>query len=231
MSTTYYKATRPDGLDFYSGTVDYAGAVGGRVRNPSRETRASYQCCSGDVLHASDVPTETLIGGSWPCRLFEVTGRPVAQQDHKFGFRSLTVVREIEAWQALGPQGRDVAALIARCATLTLAEGRDLGAARGAVWGAAWDAAWDAVWGAARDAAWDAAWDAARGAVWGAAWDAARGAVWGAAWDAARDAARGAVLAVLTRDLISTERYTTLTGPWANVIGPAHPNDQTAVTR
>ncbi|MGH7240512.1 MAG: hypothetical protein ACREHG_10695, partial [Candidatus Saccharimonadales bacterium] len=92
MTATYYKATRPDGTDFYTGTVDYAGAVGRSVR--ARSPRgASYECCTDGVLHASDVPTETLIDGWWPCRLFAVTGKPVAQLGHKYGFRRLTVVR------------------------------------------------------------------------------------------------------------------------------------------
>lgn len=139
---TYYKATRPDGRDFYSGTVDYATALATgepiRVRTPEQ---ATYSCCTPDVLHASDVPTEALIGGSWPCRLFVATGRPVAQEGHKFGFRSLVVVREVEGWRALGPQGDAIAALIERARTLTYDEGRSL------------DAAWDAAWDAARDAA------------------------------------------------------------------------------
>ena len=42
-----------------------------------------------------------------------------------------------------------------------------------------------------------------------------------AAWDAARDAAG----ALTVRDLISTERYDTLTRPWASVIGKVHPDD------
>lgn len=145
---TYYKATRPDGTDFYSGTVDYAAAVGGRVTCPTGKIRNKYACCTPDVLHASDVPTETLIagsGGSWPCRLFEVTGRPVAEAGHKYGFRSLRVLREVEAWQALGPQGREVAALVERARRLTPGEAERLAAA------------WDAAWDAAGTAAWDAA--------------------------------------------------------------------------
>ncbi|HWU22746.1 MAG TPA: hypothetical protein VN088_14520, partial [Nocardioides sp.] len=91
--TTYYKATRIDGTDFRTGTVDYAGALASgrrvRVKAPAQE---SYACCTEYVLHASDAPGETLVGGSWPCRLFEVAGRPVAWRGHKLGFRSLVVL-------------------------------------------------------------------------------------------------------------------------------------------
>ena len=211
---TYYKATRLDGTDFYTGSVDYVAALTSgkrvRVRTP---VRAYYVCCTRHVFHASDVPTETLIGGSWPCRLFEVTGRPVAQERHKFGFRSLAVVREVESWRALGPQGREVAAFVERAKALTDDDARRLAAARAA--------AWDAARDAARVAAGVATWDAARVAAGGATWDAARAAAGDAAWDAA--------WAIVVRDLISTEHYDTLTMPWRTVAGPIHADD-TAVT-
>ncbi|QPR39564.1 hypothetical protein [Brevibacterium casei] len=204
----FYKATRPDGTDFYSGTVDYAGAVGGDpIVLPVVD---APECCSSTVLHAATVPTETLIGGSWPCRLFEVTGEPVANEEHKRGFFSLTVVREIDAHLALGPQGREIAALIERSGALTQADGESLRAAWGAARRAAWGAAWDAAWGAARRAARRAARDAARRA----------------AWDAARDGA----WAIVVRDLIgqhglTQDHYDTLTRPWRTVIGRIHPDD------
>ena len=46
-----------------------------------------------------------------------------------------------------------------------------------------------------------------------------------AAWDATWDAARNAVLALLVRDLITTEDYDALTRPWRTAIGPIHPDD------
>ena len=209
--TIYYKATRPDGFDFYTGkTINYADAIGGTVTVPGEH--AEHSCCTGSVLHASDVPTETLIGGSWPCRLFEVAGTPVDQQNHKYGFAELAVVREVDAHLALGPQGELVAALIERASRLTAGEARALYAAR--------DAAWAAARAAALDAARDAALYAARDAAWGAALD--------AAWDAALDAAWAAG-GLLVRDLVGTaltqDQYDLLTGPWRRVIGPLHPDD------
>ena len=225
--TVYYKATRLDGFDFYTGkTINYADAVGGRVAVPNRRGKAG--CCTNSVLHASDMPTETLIGGSWPCRLFEVTGRPVAQKDHKFGFRSLRVVREVEAWQALGPQGREVAALVERATRLTLDEAERLAAAWYAARGAARYAAEDAAWYAAGGAARYVARDAAGHAAWGAAWYAVRGAAGGAARDVARDVARALVVRDRIGDRFTQAHYDTLTGPWATAIGPAHPEDVAA---
>lgn len=121
----FYKATRPDGTSFYDSTTKWE--VGQtievpKVKNPS--------CCTGNVLHASDAPAETLIGGSWPCRLFKVEGESVAQEEHKHGFFKLTVVEELPADMALGPNGEEVAALIERAATLTADELDKLDAAR-----------------------------------------------------------------------------------------------------
>ena len=207
--TIYYKATRPNGTDFYSGTIDYAAALasGEPVTAPGPECD-SYEVCTPSVLHASEVPTETLIGGSWPCRLFEVEGVSVATGDRrKHGFRSLRVVREVDAHMALGPQGPQIVALIGRARELTGEEVRDLNAAR------------------------DAAWDAARNAAWNAAGDAAGCAARDAAWDAARYAARYAAAALVVRDLIGQHGFTqahydTLTRPWRTVIGPIHPDDE-----
>ena len=153
--TTYYKATRPDGFSFKgSPCVEYR--VGATV-TPAF-TVAEPAICGEGLLHAADVPAATLVGGSWPCRLFEVEGEPVvgfdAANPRKGGFLSLTVVREIEAWQALGPNGREIVAFLARLPALT--------APQWAARAAAWDAAWAAA-NAARDAA-NAAGDAANAA-------------------------------------------------------------------
>ena len=145
----------------------------------------------------------------------------------------MTVVREIDAHEALGPQGVHVATLIDRARRLTRGEIDDLYAARHAASDAARhaasDAALGATWGAARDATWDAALGAARdatlGAARGAARDAASGAAWGAARYAARYAARDTAEALLVRDRISKEDYDALTLPWRSAIGRIHPDD------
>jgi hypothetical protein len=188
----YFKATRSDAKSFHAGPggrhVLYA--VGATVTIPKARQRA--ELCADGVLHASDVAAETLIGGSWPCRLFEVSGEPVCGPDqHKFGFYALTVEREVESWRALGPNGREV---------LTLIEWLKSDASK--PWYEAIDSA---AWDAARDAAWDAARDAAWGAARGASWDAARGAAW--------DAARGAALAIIARDLITAAQFDVLYPP------------------
>jgi hypothetical protein len=125
---------------------------------------------------------------------------------HKRAALAFRVVRELDAFEALGPNGEAVAHLTERIAACTVEEIKKLGAA----WGAAWDAALSAAWGAAWDAALGAALDAALGAALDAAW----GAALGAAWGAARGAARGAALAVLVKDKITPEQFDILTKPW-----------------
>jgi hypothetical protein len=204
--SSYFKATRPDGTDFYTGTVDYGAALasGDTIRLDSDETEFP----GPGWLHLATVPTEC-DGMTWPCRLFEV--EPVGEfhrgegHPYKIGCREVRVLRELPAHEAFGPQGEQVAALIERARCLTAAEIKRL------------HAAWYAARAAARYAARYAAWDAAGDAAWYAAWD--------AAGYAAGDAAGYAAWSLVARDLISTDAYDTLTRPWGEVIGPIHPDD------
>ena len=251
--TTYFKATRLDGTDFYTGTVQWAPPEGREgdwiVRHP---TATKIGATASSHLSVATVPTDC-VGMKWPCRLFEVEAvgdvKPSRYFRHKMVGIEFKVMRELDAHIALGPQGEHVAALIDRAARLTGAETGQLGAAwaaareaaRGAAWTAAWTAAWAAAWAAAREAAREAArtaalgstWDAdrdadrdaARDATWDAAWTAARGAAWNAAREADQDAALDAARGLLARDLISAEHYDTLTRPWRTAVGPIHPDD------
>ena len=215
MTTTYYKAIRPDGTSFYDPDfrwVPESGLIEGVVVTHP----APHDANPSGWLSVATVPTDCT-GMRWPCRLLAVEpveGNPVTapldDMPHRRAASAWRVVRELPATDALGPQGVEVAAIIERASRLTPDEVRRLSAAR--------DAAWDAAWAAAWAAAWDAAWDAARDAAWDAAWGAARDAAWTAAWGAAWTAAWGAAWAALTRDLITTEQYDTLMGPWRLVI-------------
>ena len=228
MTVTFFKAVRPDGGSFLDqdfrwlpedGVIPEGGWL---VEHPSPAARIGKHsgASASDYLSVATVPTDCT-GFRWPCRLLEVepVGRACLDNVHasKRRVRAARVLRELDPRLALGPQGEQLAALIERAGRLTPDEKRRLyaawGAARGAAWDAAWGAAWDAARGAALDAARGAAWDAA----WGAALDAARDAAWDAAWDA--------TLGLITRDLISTTHYDTLTRPWASVIGKVHPDD------
>ena len=209
--TTYYKAVRPDGMDFFSGKVRWLPPVGEPlpeggliVRHPTATT-PSFGDDAADYLSVSTEPANCT-SMQWPCRLarLEATDAAVWTPDatalpDKRAAVVWLVTAEVDAWQALGPQGREVAAIIDRARMLTTDELRQLGAAR------------VAARVAARDAARVAARDAARVAAWVAARDATRDVAWGAARDAA--------LATLTRDLITPRQYDLLMAPWRTVIG------------
>jgi len=217
--TRFFKATRPDGTDFYTGEVDYAAALASGQPLPELPGGEF----PGTGWYHVGVQSTSCVGMSWPCRLFVV--EPVGPVEHvgkeKAGCRSLRVVEERPAHEVFGPQGVQVVELLTRCASLS----RIL-AAPHAARNAARDAAFHAAWGAAWEAALNAAWDAARDA----AWDAALNAVWDAAWDASLNAALNAVCALLVRDLIGEKHYVALTGTWASIIGPVHPDDKPVTT-
>ena len=228
--TTYWKAVRPDGTDFHTGSVQWAppaGHVGEwLVRHPTASVIGDG---ASGYLSVASVPTGC-IGMEWPCRLLEVEAvgevtTPNLALPHKRAGVAFRVLREAPATEALGPQGEHVAALIRSIPDITRTTTERVALA----WDAARDAEWDAEWDAARDAACNAACNAVRDAAWNATWDAAWDAEWDAvrdaAWDAAWNATVDATWALLVRDLITTEHYDTLTRPWASVIGKVHPDD------
>ena len=208
--TTYWKAVRPDGTDFHTGTVQWAppaGHVGEwLVRHPTASVIGDG---ASGYLSVASVPTDCT-GMEWPCRLLEVEAvgevtTPNLALPHKRAGLTFRVLRETPATEALGPQGEHVAALIRSIPDITRTP--------------------TARFSLARDATWYAARDAVRAAAWAAAWNAVRDAVRDATWDAAWNAARDATLALLVRDIITTEHYDALTSPWRTAIGPIHPDD------
>ena len=197
--STYYKAVRPDGTDFYTGKVQWAPPEDHDgewvVTHPGGVMPSAVEPVGmADVLCVSSEPADCT-GFSWPCRLLEV--QPVEgtgfhhYHDNKYRGTQFRVVGELPAWRSFGPNGEQVVAFLKVLEGLTP---RQLHAARDAARGAAWDAAWET----ARDAAW--------GTAWKTAWDAARG--------TGRDAALDAVLAYVARDLIPEEQFEVLVQPF-----------------
>ena len=220
MTTTYYKAVRPDGTSFHdpsfrwvpeSGPIPGGGLLVSHPRHLDRRSAAGY-------LSVSTVPTDCT-GMEWPCRLLEVVAVPrrkvVTPEPHslpsKRAASAWLVVDRLDPHLALGPQGPEVAAIIDRAGRLTQEEAARLVSA--------WNAVGYAARGAARDASQSAAWDAARGAARIAARDAARYASRDAAWYASQSAAWDAASATVVRDLISPADWQTLAGPWLSVTG------------
>ncbi|MGH3518818.1 MAG: hypothetical protein ACRDQ7_15650 [Haloechinothrix sp.] len=211
----HYKATRPDGMDFRTGTVRYAAALAtGELVTHPHSTRMVPGSAS-TYLSVSTEPAETLIGGEWPARLFRVepTGGVLDNLSagrHKRACLSLRVLEELPAWQALGPNGREVERLVQQAATVTAEQVRNLRAA---------------YYSAARVAAYAAGVDATgvaySAAVWAAA-EAARKAV--ADVIAAEPGGRYscvayAALALVVRDVLDPQHFATLTAPWFRAVG------------
>lgn len=221
MTETLYKGIRPDGTDFYSGTVQWAPSKlkareGRIVKHPT--SRVGEVGDFTTFLSVSTDPTN-LPGSHWPLRLLEVepVGDLLRVDACKRGATAFRVIREVDPALHFGPMGAYVVAVIERASRLTAGEVRDLSAAR---YAAGYAAAWHAARYDARSAARRAAWyDAARHAARYDAW-----------YDAARSAGYAAGCAVV-RDLIGShgftqEHYDLLTGPWRKVIGPIHPEDE-----
>ena len=193
-------------------------------------------------LSASTAETDCT-GFLWPARLLlvEPVGDVWTPHPDKFprkrAAHTWRVLEELPAWRLFGPQGREVAALIEQAAHMTSSQIEGLAAVQGADLTAVRVAALDAVLGAARDAAWRAVLGSVRVAVRDAAPGTAPGATYDAAYRATQDAALGAAygtlnaaLGLLVKDLISTKDFRTLTGPWAQAMGPIEVGASTAHT-
>ena len=201
MTRTYFKAVRTTGTDFYSGSVHWLPADGAPipaggwvVEHPTSDRVEDDD--PRTYLSVSILPTDCS-GMRWPCRLLRVVpdGRQVSIPEpevlpHKLASIRWRVTDELPAWQALGPQGREIETLLGQIESLT--EDQTI----------------------AMSAAWSAACGAVRGAAWGAAWDAAREAAWDAAWSAVRCAVRW----LLVLDL-EPEVAEILLTPWVSVMG------------
>ena len=145
--TALYKAVRPNGTDFRTGTVQWA-QVGEVVKHPTSEVAVLGD--SSTFLSVSADPT-WLPGSSWPLRLLRVepVGDLIEVDEHKRGGVAFRVVEELPAHLRFGPMGEHVVALIDRAARLTRNEASKLNAAWDAAGAAAWDAAGAAAWAAA----------------------------------------------------------------------------------
>ena len=159
MTTTYFKAVRPDGTDFHTGTVQWAPPEGHEgewiVRHPAATEIGDD---ASGYLSVATVATDCT-AMSWPCRLLtveaigDVTIPSPSDLPSKRAGVAFRVTGELPAHEALGPQGEAAAALIDRARRLTADELDSLAAAR------------DAARAAVRDAVRNAAWDAARALV------------------------------------------------------------------
>ena len=65
-----YKLVKPDGTDFYSGTINYAENVGKIIRVVDCDPPEAGDCGRG--LHSCKNPNDCFVGAQIPCRAFKV---------------------------------------------------------------------------------------------------------------------------------------------------------------
>ena len=202
----FYKATTLDGATH----DDKAQWEVGKTCVIEESSRRSGLWDYSGVFRARDVAGETLGVESWPCRLFAVEGEPFASDGHHtYGFWELSVVEELPAWQALGPNGERVAALLERCRRITT----DTVKAIDAVWDeevaeatkVARNQADRASWYAARHGAWSTAEDAIQSASWYKTWRESSIPSRIAAVDVVMHVCENGALAVVTWDLATED--------------------------
>ena len=191
----YYKATRPDGTDFRTGTINYADALatGEIIRHPAKPIRD----LPWTYLSVSTAPADCT-GMDWPCRLFRVEpiGRTAKATNlpNKRACSALRVVEELPAWQALGPNGQQVAAIIKQACAITREQANQL----------------VEPWTPERD---QALVSLSRAAV------ASRTAACAACEGWGMRGARVVAVAYVVRDLIAPEQFQLLTAQWLSVMG------------
>jgi len=89
-----YKLTRPDGYDFYSGTINYRDAIGSVVRVTDYDPPDAGAC--GHGLHACEKPNDCFVGARIPCAAFRVSGiQKIAEDTKKTRWQALKVIEEI----------------------------------------------------------------------------------------------------------------------------------------
>lgn len=198
---TYYKTTDLDGAS----RRDLTWTVGETVRHPTSSTITRSQPWT--YLSLALTETDALFGGAIPCRLFRVepVGEMVKPQwpSSARAVLAAKVVEELEPWRALGSNGRQVAAFLARIADLTDGEMAALSEPATAESADAWGSAGEATGGTARYGAKRAVWNAVNAAVPGPA----------------RLALRNAGTALVVADLLTGEQYQALTAPVVEALG------------
>jgi len=117
MPVTYFKEASITGRDFDRGVTLELG-----VWTPRQ---GSLRMTLGGGYVVADRVTETAGHGEWPCRVYRVEvpdGNWPVVEPHVFRVPTYRPVAELESWSVLGPQGREVSALLDRAADLDYIE-------------------------------------------------------------------------------------------------------------
>ena len=180
-----YKLTRPDGFDFYSGTINYRDAIGTTVRVTDFDPAEKGSCGKG--LHASRNPNDCFVGAKIPCAAFRVKGvQKIAEDRVKSRYQGLRVIEEITDLDTLFGWKYQEAINPIHPFKIEPPEIQDIHIALLKEWASVWDSVWDSVrasMGASvrdsvrdsvrasvrasvRDSVWDSVWASMEDSVW-----------------------------------------------------------------
>jgi len=225
MTTTYFKAVRPDGFDFHTRTIDYGTAALSESRTVTHPRPTINDSDASFYFSVATVPTDCT-GFAWSrdggARLFEVEPTGDVWSPHadsmpnKRATTGLRIIRELPAWMLFGNEGERIISIIEQFDRLDPSTRQRLAGA----WNSYYSIWWPTYSAVASDGRADrAGLDAARIALY------YRLLGW-------RDdyAAYGAALALLLRPLVGTTftqgEYDVLSRPWRSIVGEIHPDDK-----
>lgn len=181
-----YKLTRPDGFDFYSGTVNYRDAIGTTIRVTDFDPPKTGSCGKG--LHASRNPNDCFVGAKIPCAAFRVKGvQKIAGDKNKSRYQALKVIEEIKDLDKLfGWKYTEAIDPIHPFKTIPPEiTDRHIEILK------QWDYVRASVRASVRYSVRDYVWDSVRDSVWDSVWDS----MWGYIGDYVRDSVRDSVWA------------------------------------
>ena len=184
ISNKFYKIARPDGWDFYtSKTINYRDNIGKTVRCPAK---GRVKLCSSTAIHASRDPNQCFVGGSIPCSVYLVVGKPYAEDSDKCGFKQLRVSKELnpekvfkwrykEACNPIHPFKikppkkitKEHLKLLKQLASVRASVGASVG---DSVWASVGDSVGDSVWASVGDSVWASVWASVGDSVWDSVW-------------------------------------------------------------
>src|SRR4051794_13861739 len=129
MPVEYFKEASVEGRDFDRGARLELGAW----TPPFGGLRMKL----GGGYAVADRITETAGKGEWPCRVFRVEvpeGDWPVVEPNVLRVPTYRPIEELEGWRVLGPQGREVSALLERAGRLTDTEVLNLASGEGDTW-------------------------------------------------------------------------------------------------
>ena len=173
----FYKLAHPTGWDFYTfngkgGTINYRESIGKHVVCPDYDRKG--QLCSRAFIHASREPDQCFVGAKIPCSAYLVSGRPVAEDEQKCGFRSLRIIKELNPEKLFGWNYREATNLTHPFEIKPPKKITDEHMITLKQWDSVRASVWDSVWDSVRASVWASVWDSVRASVW----DSVRASVW-----------------------------------------------------